>query len=76
MDHATALRLRAAERYRTHELTPAERDAFEEHFFECPECAAAVRLEQAFAANARAALRDQVDNASGEPLRDRLGLKK
>jgi anti-sigma factor RsiW len=33
----------AAERYILGELPAAERDGFEEHYFECPECADAVR---------------------------------
>jgi Putative zinc-finger len=59
MDHQTALRFQAAEKYVSGELPEAERDAFEEHFFECAECAEEVRWEQVFAANTRAALREQ-----------------
>ena len=33
----------AAERYILDDLEPAERDAFEEHFFDCTECTADVR---------------------------------
>ena len=42
MDHAAAIRTLAAERYALDEMTVDEREAFEAHFFECPECAQAV----------------------------------
>jgi hypothetical protein len=58
MEHDEAVRSEAAERYASQELSPAEREAFEEHFFDCQECADAVRAELAFAANLRAVLRE------------------
>ncbi len=58
MEHEDAIRSRFAERYVAGELSPEERDAFEEHFFECPECAEEVRWEQIFAANFRAVSRE------------------
>ncbi len=77
MTHQAAIRQRAAERYCTGELTPALVTEFEEHYFDCPECALAVRLEAAFAANARAALAEIATGpcASGGPFRDRFRLK-
>src|SRR5271169_4023416 len=57
MDHAEADRAAAVERYLLGELTESEREAFEEHFFGCPECAEEVRLGVRFQANARALLR-------------------
>lgn len=59
MDHETAIRIQAAERYVLEEFPPEERAAFEEHFFECPECAEEVRSATIFAANAKAVLRDE-----------------
>ena len=59
MDHEDAIRLQAAQQYVAGELPPDERDAFEEHFFECPECAEEVRWEQIFAANLRAVERER-----------------
>ena len=59
MEHDEAVRSRAAEHYVAHELSPAERDGFEEHFFDCQECADDVRFEVTFAANARAVFREQ-----------------
>ena len=54
MEHEDAVRSRNAERYVAGELPAAERDAFEEHFFDCQECAEEVRWEHLFSANARA----------------------
>ncbi len=59
MTHDEAIRCGAAERHVSGELPSAERDAFEEHFFDCPECAEEVRWELIFAANARALLRER-----------------
>lgn len=39
MTHADAIRLYAAERYVMGELSPAERDSYEDHYFSCVECA-------------------------------------
>jgi hypothetical protein len=63
MDHEHAVQLKAAERYFLGELTGEDRDAFEEHFFTCQECAQDVRDLAAFSANARAIFREQ----SGPP---------
>lgn len=57
MDHLEAVRLRAAERYVLKQLTAAEADAFEEHFFSCPECAEEVRWIAMFEDNARKAVK-------------------
>jgi hypothetical protein len=45
------------ERYLLGELVPAERDAFEAHYFGCPECAQDLKLTAAFIAAARRGLR-------------------
>ena len=55
MEHEDAIRTLAVERYSLGELTPEERDAFERHYFECPECWASVRRAEMFAQNARVA---------------------
>jgi hypothetical protein len=59
MEHDDAIRSHAAERYAAHELSPAEQDAFEGHFFDCQECADEVRFELTFTANVRAVSREQ-----------------
>jgi len=43
MEHTEAMERMMAERYLLGELLEEDRDAFEEHFFGCHECAAAVR---------------------------------
>jgi len=70
MDHQEAIGIKAAERYVAHELPPAEQEAFEEHFFDCQACADEVRFQLAFAANTRAALREQreMPAATAPPL--------
>lgn len=59
MDHEEAVTTQAAERYVLGELAQQEREAFEEHFFECTECARDVRAYAAFLANVRDVLREQ-----------------
>ncbi|HEY7291962.1 MAG TPA: zf-HC2 domain-containing protein [Vicinamibacterales bacterium] len=39
MEHQEAVRTLASERYLLGEMTEAERDSFEEHYFSCAECA-------------------------------------
>jgi len=53
MDHDEAVRLRAVVKYVLGELPQTERDSFEEHYFDCGECALDVRSAAAFADNAR-----------------------
>lgn len=43
MEHADAIATTAAERYLMNELSDVDRDAFEEHFFECAACATDIR---------------------------------
>lgn len=59
MDHETAVRIQAAERYVLEEFSPEERAEFEDHFFECPECADEIRSASILAANAREVLRQE-----------------
>ena len=44
MDHAEATASHATERYLLDELSAAEADAFEDHYFDCAECADELRL--------------------------------
>jgi hypothetical protein len=53
MDHSEAVNQMAAERYLLGELPPDVRDAFEEHLFDCPECAFDIRAGVAFVDEAR-----------------------
>jgi len=59
MDHETAVRTGAAERYFLGYLTGEDRDSFEEHYFMCPECAEDLRALTVFAANAKAVFREK-----------------
>ena len=43
MDHQQAIATHAVERYLLEEMSAAERDAFEDHYFSCPACADDVR---------------------------------
>ena len=67
MEHHDAMESHAAERYLLGELSPDERDAFEEHYFGCEECAAAVRDAATFVSSYRAVQRD--DAAAKQPPR-------
>lgn len=53
MDHSQATELTAVEKYLLDELTPRERDDFEEHFFDCQECTIDLRATAAFMAAAK-----------------------
>jgi len=48
MDHQSAIQLMAVEKYVLNELPPALRDEFEEHFFDCQECAFDLRATATF----------------------------
>jgi len=48
-----------AEKYILNELTTAQRDEFEEHYFDCPECAESVRLLSQLKTGAQLALSSQ-----------------
>lgn len=53
MDHTEAVKQMAAERYLLDELTPNAREAFEEHAFDCPDCALDLRAAVAFVDEAK-----------------------
>lgn len=59
MDHEVALKNQAVERYFLGEMEPEERDAFEEHFFQCESCSGDVQATSAFLDNARAVLKER-----------------
>ena len=60
MDHSESIRLMASEKYLLGELTPELRDQFEEHFFDCQECALEVRAGAAFVEHSKAVLSEPV----------------
>jgi hypothetical protein len=63
MDHSEALQLQAAEKYVLGELSPALRDAYEEHYFDCQECAADLEATVAFVDASRDAFRSGLREA-------------
>src|SRR5215471_15347081 len=56
MDHKDVVTRNMAESYLLDELTPEQRDAFEEHYFSCPECARDVKAGALFVANVKEVL--------------------
>ena len=57
MEHQQAVQLGAADKYLLGELPTAQRDEFEEHFFDCRECAAELRMTARFLDIARQELK-------------------
>jgi hypothetical protein len=55
MDHEAAIRQKMTERYLLDELDPELRDQFEDHYFECQECALDVKAGALFVDNSKAA---------------------
>jgi hypothetical protein len=53
MDHTEAVRMQAVEKYILGELTPFYRAQFEEHYFDCADCALNLRSGVAFSAASR-----------------------
>ena len=60
MDHTDAVRLRAAEKYISGELPGDLRDQFEEHYFDCVECANDLKALAIFATASRMVLEEEV----------------
>ena len=59
MDHAQATELKATEKYFLGEFSPEQREAYEDHYFSCVECAADVKSTAALMDNAREFFRNQ-----------------
>jgi hypothetical protein len=58
MEHNDAVRLHAAEKYLIGELTSAERDEYEEHYFDCAACAEELKATVAFMESGRQVARE------------------
>ncbi len=58
MDHDKVVRDKMTEKYLLEELDPELRDEFEEHFFDCPECALDVRAGSDFVAHSKIVLNE------------------
>jgi len=68
MTHQQALETMAAERYLLDEMTEVEKHAFEEHFFDCGDCAEEVRLGEQIRVEVRAS-RGSALSAQDSPAR-------
>jgi hypothetical protein len=75
MDHDVVVRQKMTERYLLNELDRQARDEFEEHYFDCPDCAADVHAGALFVDQSKIAMesvQDRVNlsaNAVASPLR-------
>jgi anti-sigma factor RsiW len=67
MDHLQAVNTLAAERYLLDEMTDAERDEFEGHFFSCTDCADDLRTGAIMVDGARSGLISSVARAAASP---------
>src|SRR5580700_639342 len=56
MDHDAVVRQKMTERYLLNELDPEARDEFEEHYFDCAECAADVHAGAVFVEQSKVVL--------------------
>ena len=75
LDHLKATKRNVADRYVLGELSQAQREEFEDHYFECVDCAEDVRAFLAISSNSRSVLVDVPDYevpAPG-PVGTRLG---
>src|ERR1700741_2623174 len=68
LDHNEALQSQACEKYLLGELSPAERDAFEEHYFSCSACAIQLRSAADFLGASREILAGAPERASEATL--------
>lgn len=66
MDHTAVVRQKMTERYLLDELDAEVRDEFEEHFFDCPECALDIRAGAQFVAHTKTVL---AENSEPAPVR-------
>jgi anti-sigma factor RsiW len=63
MDHEVVVREKLTERYLLNELDPGVRDQFEEHFFDCPDCASDVRAGSELLAQSKVILAETPEEA-------------
>lgn len=68
MDHAEATTTHATDRYLLGELTAAEADAFEDHYFDCADCADELRIGMRFMNGGRGIAREAAAAPEGSPV--------
>ena len=69
MDHNQAVREKATERYLLNELDPEVRDQFEEHLFDCQDCALDVRTAAMFVEQSKVVLSEDAEKQVVAPVR-------
>jgi hypothetical protein len=75
MDHDAVVRQKMTERYLLNELDPQVRDEFEEHYFDCPNCAADVHAGALFVEQSKVALRAEMRTEVRSDVRNEDGQK-
>jgi hypothetical protein len=68
MDHNEALQLQAAVKYVLGELSQVQREEYEEHYFDCGECAIDLKALATFADTTREVLRQERENQLAKDL--------
>jgi len=66
MDHEVVVREKMTEKYLLEELDPQQRNDFEDHFFDCPECAFDVRAGAAFVQHSKVVLKELAEEVAQE----------
>ena len=69
MDHNEVVRQKLTERYLLNELEGEQRDQFEEHYFECPECALDIRAGSEFVESSKVILAQPAEAEQVAPVR-------
>jgi hypothetical protein len=73
--HARAVQKGLAERYVLQELSGAEAEEFERHYFECEVCAAAVETGEILIANTREVLSEMPARQPAKSVWEQLGIR-
>jgi hypothetical protein len=68
MDHNQAIQLQAAEKYVLGELSQVQREEYEEHYFDCAECAVDIKALATFADTTREVLRQEREKLLAKEL--------
>jgi len=68
MDHNEALQRQAAVKYVLGELSPVQREEYEEHYFDCAECAVDIKALATFADTTREVLRQEKQSPFAKDL--------
>ncbi len=64
MDHDVVVRQKMTEQYLLGELDPTARDEFEEHYFDCQDCALDIRTGALFVEKSKVALAEESESAA------------